>query len=266
MLITEKCGELEYLRSDNIAVSHGFTTRFGGVSQGHLASLNLGLSRGDAYENVVENYRRLGAALGFDPHRCVLSRQVHSDIVYAAGKSDWGRGLFCEHLPDCDALVTNTPGTALVVFTADCTPVLLWDEKTGAVGAAHAGWRGTASGIAARTVEAMVKHYGAEPQNIHAAIGPNIGLCHFETHGDVPQALISAFGEEMQEYIVPQGEKYRVDLKAVNAWVLRQAGVSDIRLADECTVCQSSRFWSYRVTGSARGSQAGVIVCGEAGL
>lgn len=263
MLITERRGELEYLRSDNIAVSHGFTTRYGGVSQGYLDSLNLGLSRGDEYENVTENYCRLGAALGFDSHKCVLSRQVHSDIVYAAGESDWGRGLFCEHLPDCDALVTNTPGTTLVVFTADCTPILLWDEKTGAVGAAHAGWRGTVSAIAARTVEAMVKNYGADPKNIHAAIGPNIGLCHFETHADVPQALLSAFGEEIREYIVPQGEKYRVDLKAVNAWVLRRAGVSDIVMASECTVCQSRRFWSHRVVGTARGSQAGVIVCRE---
>lgn len=265
MLITEKCGGLEYLRSDNIGAAHGFTTRFGGVSQGHLASLNLGLSRGDEYENVVENYRRLGAALGFDSRKCVLTRQVHSDIVRPVTQQNWGAGLFEPHLPDCDALVTNVPGTTLVCFTADCTPILLWDEKTGAVGAAHAGWRGTVSAIAARTVEAMAQNYGSAPQNIHAAIGPNIGLCHFETHEDVPQALLSAFGEEIREYIVPHGEKYRVDLKAVNAYVLRQAGVTDIRAADACTVCQSDRFWSHRVTGGMRGSQAGVIVCGEAG-
>ena len=165
------------------------------------------------------------------------------------------------HLPDCDALVTNVPGLALVVFSADCTPILLWDPVTGAVGAAHAGWRGTVSAIAARTVETMAREYGSRPENIRAAVGPNIGFCHFETHEDVPQALISAFGPEMQAYIRPHGEKYTIDLKAVNAWVLRQAGVRHVDISDACTVCQSDLYWSHRATRGRRGGQGAVIVC-----
>lgn len=264
MIKTHKVGALEYLSAEKIAVSHGFTTRYGGVSRGYLSSLNIGLSRGDAYENVVENYRRLGDALGFDPHKCVLSKQVHSDIVHSATESDWGAGLYADPLSPCDALITNVPGTALTVFTADCTPILLWDSATGAVGAVHAGWRGTAAAIAAKTVQAMKDNFGSRPENIHAAIGPNIGMCHFETDEDVPQALLAAFGDDVAEYIVKTGEKYHADLKAINACILRRAGVSQIEIAQACTVCESERFWSHRVTRGERGSQGAIIVCQEA--
>lgn len=263
MITTKKYHDLEYLASGLIAVPHGFTTRLGGVSTGALYSLNLGTSRGDDPENVLENYRRLGQALGFDPHCAVLSRQVHSDAVYTVTGQDRGAGLYGPPLPPCDALITGCPGIALVVFTADCTPILLYDPVTGAVGAAHAGWRGTAADIAGKTVNAMVSRFGSRPENIRAAIGPNIGPCHFETHGDVPQALLSAFGPEMEDYIRPDGEKYYVDLKAVNRWLLLRAGVRQVDVSDCCTVCQSRRFWSHRVTGGNRGSQGAVIVCKE---
>lgn len=264
MVITNKLGQLEYLTAEGISASHCFTTRLGGVSTGHLSSLNLGTSRGDDPENVLENFRRLGSALGFDSHNLVLSRQTHSDIVCRVTEKDRGAGLFTPHLDECDALITDVPGLTLAVFTADCTPILFWDSKTGAVGAAHAGWRGTASAIAAKTVEAMGREFGSRPEDIHAAIGPNIGFCHFETDSDVPDAMLAAFGPKIQAFIRPQGEKFYLDLKAINAWILGKAGVTDIDISTECTVCQCDRFWSHRVTKGARGSQAAIIVCGEA--
>lgn len=263
MIKTQKNGQLEYLTAEGIAAPHCFTTRLGGVSQGHLQSLNIGTSRGDAPENVLENYRRLGSSLGFDIHNLVLSRQTHSDIVHVVTEKDRGAGLFAPPLPDCDALITNTPGIALVVFTADCTPILFWDSETHAVGAAHAGWRGTASGIAARVVEAMGREYGSKPENIRAAIGPNIGYCHFETDEDVPQAMRAAFGPEAEAWITSNGEKYFLDLKAINRLVLNRAGVETVEMSDACTVCQCERFWSHRVTKGLRGSQGAIIVCRE---
>lgn len=263
MITVKHHNTLEYLASSRIPVPHGFTTRYGGVSVGALASLNLGSGRGDSPENVLENYRRLGQALGFDPHNAVLCKQIHSDIVHTVTGNDLGAGLYRPALQPCDALVTDIPGAALVVFTADCTPILLWDPVTGAVGAAHAGWRGTVADIAGKTVAAMASRFGARPENIRAAIGPNIGPCHFETHGDVPQALKDAFGEKMNDYIRPNGEKYFVDLKGVNEWLLRRAGVPSVDVSDCCTVCESERFWSHRVTGGVRGSQGAVIVCKE---
>lgn len=259
-VITVKAGALEYLAAEGIAVPHAFTTRLGGVSRGTLESLNLAMHRGDDPENVAENFRILGAALGFrDP---VLTHQTHSDIVRRVTKSD-AMGLDNHACPECDALITDDPGTALVIFTADCTPVLLWDPVTGAVGAAHAGWRGTAAGIAGKTARAMAEAFGCDPADLRAAIGPNIGPCCFATDADVPQAMAASYGREAEKWVDFRGGKYYVNLKELNAHSLRLAGVRHIEISRECTACDCRRFWSHRVTGGARGSQGAVIVCKE---
>lgn len=260
---TVKIGKLEYLTGDGIRAPHGFTTRLGGVSRGRLESLNIGLHRGDAPENVLENYRILGAALGFAPEDTVLTKQVHGDVVLRVGRKDRGAGLFVPQETPCDGLITNEPGVALVIFTADCTPILFHDPVTGAVGAVHAGWRGTAAQIGARAVEAMAAAYGCKPENIRAAIGPNIGKCCFETHGDVPQAMEAALGQAVAPYIRPSGDKFYVDLKGINAHILRMAGVRHVDISEDCTACQPRRFWSHRITGGDRGSQGAVILCGR---
>ncbi len=259
---TIKKGTLEYLAADGIAVPHCFTTRHGGVSTGSQSSLNLAIGRGDTLENVEANLRILGDALGFDPEKLVMTYQIHSDIVRVVTEKDCN-GSCHRNYPKCDALVTNTPGVTLLVFTADCTPLLFHDSVTGAVGAAHAGWRGTAQNIGGKVVETMVREFGCKPENIRAAIGPNIGQCHFETGEDVPQALRETFGEEVNALIQMRGEKYFPDLKAVNALALRRAGVTEIEISDDCTYCSPDRFWSHRVTKGERGSQGALILCRE---
>ena len=260
---TIKNGTLEYLVAEGISVPHCFTTRYGGVSTGTQASLNLAYGRGDSMENVEANLRILAKELGYDSEKYVLTRQIHSDIVRVVTEEDCN-GFCHRDYPECDALVTNTPGVTLMVFTADCTPILLHDPVTGAVGAAHAGWRGTAQAIGAKTVEAMVKNFGCDPANIRAAIGPNIAQCHFETDMDVPAAMMNAFGEEVTAFVRQQGEKYYLDLKQINALILRRAGVRHIEISDACTYCECDRFWSHRVTKGERGSQGAVITCKEA--
>lgn len=259
---TMRQGTMEYLVADGIGTPHCFTTRLGGVSKGHLSSLNLGMHRGDEPGNVEENYRILAKTVGFDLSKLVLTRQTHSDIVREVTCRD-SNGLDNHNYPECDALITNCPGTALAIFTADCTPVLLYDPVTGAVGAAHAGWRGTAAKIVQKTARAMMDTYGCKPEDIRAAIGPNIGFCCFETHGDVPEAMITAYGNAAEPYIVAKGEKYYVNLKEINALSLGEMGVGHIEIAEECTVCQCHRFWSHRVTGGIRGTQGAIIVCKE---
>jgi YfiH family protein len=139
------------------------------------------------------------------------------------------------------------------------------DPVTGAVGAVHAGWRGTVADIAGNAVRAMAEHFGSCPENIRAAIGPNIGVCCFETHADVPDAVRAVLGEKAEGFIVPAGEKFRVDLKGVNAALLRRAGVRHIEISDACTACEPERFWSHRRVGNDRGSLAAIIVC-EGGM
>ena len=260
-VITNKVGKLEYLTAGGIAVPHCFTTRFGGVSEGYLASLNLGIHRGDKPENVLRNYEILGQTLGFDVNNLVFTRQTHTNIVRVVDERNAGEGLFREVEPECDALVTNTPGLVLAAFTADCTPILLHDPVTGAVGAVHAGWRGTVGDIAGNAVRAMTAHFGAKPENVRAAIGPNIGACCFETHEDVPNAVRAVLGEEAESFIFPSGEKFRVDLKGVNAALLRRAGVRCIEVSEACTACQPDRYWSHRRVGNDRGSLAAIILC-----
>ena len=261
-VISQKQGTLEYLTAEGITAPHCFTTKLGGVSTGVLSSMNIAMKLDETEENVTKNFEILGDALGFGISDLVLTRQIHSDIVRVVTRSDCN-GCFHRDYPECDALVTNDPGVALTVFTADCTPLLLHDPVTGAVGAAHAGWKGTAQNIGSKTVEAMVRAFGCDPANIRAAIGPNVGYCHFETDGDVPEAMLAAYGEEVKEFIRRQGEKFYLDLKAINALSLKRAGVRHIEISEDCTMCRPDRYWSHRITGSIRGSQGAIIVCRE---
>lgn len=258
---TIRRGTLEYLADTRIPVPHAFTTRLGGVSTGSLSSLNLGIHRGDSRENVMENYRILADALGFSTENLVLTHQIHTDIIRKVGQQDCRPGDLFGAWQDCDGLITDTPGLALAIFTADCTPILLYDPDTGAVGAAHAGWRGTAQDIAGKTALAMAQAFGSRPERLIAAIGPNIGPCCFETDGEVPRAMAECYGTAAQAWIRPQGNKYYVNLKELNALSLRRVGVARISVSPVCTACENRRFWSHRITGGNRGSQGALIVC-----
>ena len=260
-VLEKRHGALMYLAAEGISTPHCFTTRKGGVSKGYLDSLNIGSCRGDDPENVSKNFAILGEAIGFSPECLVLTKQTHSDIVLQVGKDHWGTGLTRPPFSQCDALISNEPGTALVSFTADCTPVLLHDPVTGAVAAIHAGWRGTANAIVYKTVQAMVDAYGCQPENICAAIGPNIGQCCFQTDWDVPEAMLKVVGDRAWQHIRKAEDKYYVNLKEINALLLADAGVRKIEISTACTVCRPDLFWSHRVRGSDRGAQGAIIVC-----
>ena len=257
----QKLGELEYLTADALSgTAHAFSTRFGGVSEGHLSSLNLGVHRGDRKENVVENYRILGAAVGFSPEQTVFTKQEHTDLLRRVGKTDCGTGIFREPDYVADGIYTNEPGVALVCFSADCTPILLCDPVRGVVAAVHSGWRGTAQGIVYKAAERLRQEFGCEPENLRAAIGPCIGGCCFEVGAEVPDAMRRALGAAAEPAIEVRGEKFHVDLKMLNRIWLNLAGVKTVDVSEECTMCRPDRFWSHRVTGGDRGSLAAVIM------
>lgn len=257
---------LVYLTADGFeaagGVAHGFSTRLGGVSEGIYATLNLGMNRGDAPDRVRENYRRFCAAVGVQADKLVFSSQVHSDVVRTVTAADAGKGLDRKADYDADGLVTDVPGLGLTVFGADCLPILFYDPVRRVAAAVHAGWRGTALGIAERAVEKMAGHYGSDPADILAAIGPGIGRCCFETHEDVPNAMTSALGVCATPYIDPiENGKFKVDLKGINAMRLERAGLlpEHIAVSGDCTACHPEKYWSHRVTNGVRGSQAAVI-------
>ena len=243
-------------------VRHGFSTRRGGVSPAPWDTLNLGPGRGDAPENVRENYRRFCGCVGMASERTVLSLQVHRDDVRLCTAADAGKGLIRERDYEADALITAERDLPLVVFSADCGILLLHDPEAGCVGAVHAGWRGCAAGIVEKAVREMVRLLGARPERILAALGPCIGKCCFETDSDVPEAMrTSALGAEAEPYLEQRGEKWHVDLAGLNRQWLLRAGVAPdhIDVCGLCTACRPDLFWSHRKMGEARGVQAAVI-------
>ena len=266
--VTHEQQSLVWLASPLLGgVRHGFSTRRGGVSPAPWDTLNLGPGRGDAPENVEENYRRFFAALDMDSAYPVLSRQVHRDDVRLCTAADAGKGLIRDRDYDADALITAEKGLPLVVFSADCGILLLHDPDAGCVGAVHAGWRGTAAGAAAQGALAMTERYGCRPENILAAIGPGIAPCCFETHIDVPDGLRAGLGKDVQDFIapIPGTDKFHVDLKGANARWLERAGLdpAHIALCPACTACRLDRFWSHRIQGARRGSMAAMIQLSE---
>ncbi len=238
-------------------IVHGFTCRTGGVSNGKITGLNLGFRVEDEEASVLENYRFVAEDLGFPMEKAVLSRQTHTHNIRVVTARDAGKGLVRESdIFDTDGLMTAEKGIPLVVFTADCVPVLLYDPKTPAVAAIHAGWRGTEQNIAGKTVSRMNAEFGSNPKDILAAIGPSIGPCHF------------AFGEDAPQHFPMESCKpnpdggYLVDLWAINKKQLLAQGVLEeqIDVAEVCTVCRQDIFYSYRTHREHTGRQAAIIM------
>ncbi len=209
------------------------------------------MNRGDAPDRVRENYRRFCAAIGADMGNIVCASQVHGDTVRTVTAADLGIGLDEPEPWQADGLVTDIPGVTLAVYSADCLPILLYDPVRRVVGAVHAGWRGTALGIAAKAVERMVDCYGCDRLDILAAVGPGISKCCFETHEDVPNAMTEAMGAAALSSIevLPTG-KFHVDLEGLNAKRLESAGLDPdhIAVSADCTCCLPEKYWSHRYT------------------
>ena len=157
------------------SVVHGFSTRLGGVSEGIFSSMNVSFTRGDREEAVRENYRRLGAAMGFSCENLVCTDQTHTVNLRVVTEEDRGKGFVRpKDYTDIDGLVTDVPGLVLAAFYADCVPLYLVDPVRRCIGLSHAGWRGTVGKIGKKTVELMREQYGSSPEDLVAAIGPSI--------------------------------------------------------------------------------------------
>ena len=220
-------------------VPHGFLGRKGGVSNGVCAGLNVGLGSGDDRDAVHENRRRAVEAVA-PGARLVTVHQVHSaDALYAA--APWPD----DARPKADALVTDRPGLALGILTANCTPVLFVDRQAGVIGAAHAGWKGALGGILEATLATMEAR-GADRARITAAIGPVIARKSYE----VDEAFLRRFAEADPQndlFFSPGREgHYQFDLEAYVLARLAQAGVTRAEALGLDTYSDPERFFSYR--------------------
>jgi YfiH family protein len=212
-----------------------FSMRHGGVSRGPYESLNLGVLTRDGPENVHENRRRLCEAVGADPERLAMNRQVHSATVNRAVAGERGR--------EGDGLWSDEPGTPMLKLSADCLPIAL-ARRTGrpALALLHAGRMGLLEGV----VEAGVAAFGAH--ELAAAVGPGIGPCCYEVGEEVAAPYRARFGARIMH-----GRK--LDLWQAAERVLRHAGVERLERFDLCTACNPELFFSHRRDGKPRGVQ-----------
>lgn len=251
-----------YIQFKNLSatgiVKHGFSTRKGGVSTGIFSSMNLNFKRGDDPDAVMENYRRMAAALNMRVEDMVLSDQTHTTNVRVITEEDRGKGILKpQDYSDVDGMITNVPGIVLVTSYADCVPLYFVDPVRKAIGLSHSGWKGTVGHIGQKTVWKMHEVYGTEPKDIVAAIGPSICQSCYEVSDDVTEAFRANFtADEAADILLDKGNgKYQLDLWKANWYVLTDAGIlpEHLSVTDLCTACHPDLLWSHRKTNGQRG-------------
>jgi YfiH family protein len=231
---------------------HGFFTRKGGASSGIFQGLNCGQGSSDQSEAVALNRDRAAAALGVTADRLIGVHQVHSDLVVTVTDS-------AGPPPRADAMVTDRPGLALSVLTADCQPVLLADPEAAVIGAVHAGWRGALSGILGNTVRAM-EALGAEAGRIRAVIGPTISQRAYEVGPEFMDAFLAEDPAFDRFFAGGTGDRLHFDLPGFGLMKLREAGVGDAVWCGHCTYLDADRFFSYRRTVHRREADYGRLI------
>ena len=278
--------KLQLLRSDKLGESrwlvHAFSTRLGGVSRVYGGdALNIGFTAHDSRAAVERNralfLKKLGVADGRQSWQLITLRQIHSDLIHRVDKIP-------EHLLAGDGLLTDTPGLLVAVQAADCLPVIVVDGKRRAVGVFHAGWRGTVKRIVEKGVGEMRKHFGSDPRNLIAAIGPGVQACCYEVGEEVRTRFEAqfAYGASLFREIKesdPVREKYPLlflsarapghselptklflDLVEANRRQLLDAGVpaKSIDTSAPCTACHPELLFSFRAEKGVTGRLMGV--------
>lgn len=239
-------------------VTHGFTTRMGGVSEGYCSTMNISTTRGDAPEAIEENRKRLARALGVNVEDFTYTHQTHTTNVAVVREEDRGKRFM-----ETDGMVTNVPGICLVTFYADCVPLYFVDPVHRAIGLSHSGWRGTVGRMGQVTLEKMKEVYGTRPEDVYAAIGPSICQDCYEVSGDVIEEFQKSFSKSVwpQLFYKKENGKYQLNLWKANQLVLTEAGVAEQKIAvtNLCTHCNPEILFSHRSTGVKRGNLSALL-------
>lgn len=231
---------------------HGVSERIGGKSTGHLSSLNFGFSAGDSYEYLVQNYHIFLEAIGAGKMDCFISRQVHETLVKKCGEEDL---LILQPQASrtvADGLWTDGKAKVLIKQFADCVPVFIYDPLAHCFAVVHAGWRGTAAGIAKIALQELCQNAGAKAERMLCAIGPSIGPCCFQTGDDCAAAFSPSC-------VITTEGKQSVNLWKANKNMLIDAGVlpQNIAIAQICTACNTRAFYSHRAEQGQTGRMVG---------
>lgn len=223
------------LFSSHKGLFHAVFTRHGGLSSGPFNSLNVSFNVGDDPKNVKENIAKIKNAVS--ARYLITMNQVHGSRVIGLPKQEIGKDLT---LHDCDAVVTNCAGAALMVKLADCQGVVLYSPKSHVLAVAHCGWRGNLANILGKTVHVMEHVFDCDPREIFAAISPSLGPCcgEFKDYAKI-------FPKHFRRFMVADNH---FDLWAISRWQLLEAGVEqkNLQVAGVCTRCNADIFFSYR--------------------
>lgn len=234
--------ELRYFQFNSLHSRHGIFTRHGGVSPAPWASLNVGGTIGDDSARVRQNRDQLFKAMERAPESIFDVWQVHSaDVVCARAPHPEG-GSYRQ----ADIILTDRPEVTLFMRFADCVPILVHDPVKSVIGVAHAGWRGTVSGVGTATIRAMQKEYNSDPADVIACIGPSIGPDHYEVGSDVILQVMQKFGNDSEQLLQSHNGKVHFNLWKANELLLKQAGVTQIETAEICTACHTDDWFSHR--------------------
>ncbi|MEM7319304.1 MAG: peptidoglycan editing factor PgeF [Pseudomonadota bacterium] len=244
---------LEILTADSLTpIRHGFFTRRGGASSGVFEGLNCGSGSSDQAEVVALNRQRVAQAMDVHPDRLMGVHQSHSPVVITVTGT-------MDQKPKADAMVTETPGLALSILTADCQPVLFADVEAGVIGAAHAGWRGALDGVLDATLDSM-EELGADRTRTIAAIGPSISQSAYEVGPEFFDTFMSSDADNARFFANGQGDRMHFDLPGYGLHRLRQAGIGQAEWIRHCTYSDPDRFYSYRRTTHAGEADYGRLI------
>lgn len=248
---------------DTQGLVHGISTRLHGVSEHPFHSLNLGLHTSDHREAVLRNRRLFADAVGIDSDSAVTAQQVHEDTIALVGLSDSGHGnkVYPRVFSSTDALMTAEAGIPLMLFFADCVPVLFFDPVQRVTAISHAGWKGTVSRIAAKTLLKLANEFGTNPKDCLIGIGPSIGQCCYEVDETVISRLRHEFGESWTKFTIPSGDRWLLDLWAVNRYQLIDVGADAYNIVTSgiCTSCNTQLYYSHRTEKGKTGRLGAVV-------
>jgi polyphenol oxidase len=249
-------------------IVHFVSSREGGVSQDEYNTLNISLKGNDDKAHILHNRQKLADTLQIPLEYFCFAQQTHEDVVAVIDKKDKGRGVYSQEdaMPQTDAMITQESDICLVVMSADCVPILLYDQKQKVIGAVHSGWRGTVKKILSLTVQKMIDVYHSNPKDILVGIAPCIGAEAYQVGEEVVQAVQEAFGTiEGYTQTHPQTGKKHLDLIYANQRQLLNLGIptENMETSGFCTYQNADVFYSYRKSQGKTGIFAsGIMLVG----
>lgn len=243
--------EIEEWTKEHPDLVAGFTTKHGGLSKAPFASLNFGFHVGDKQQTVCENRSRLAAQLDFPQEQWVGAQQTHETIIRKVTNADSGKGAFTyeDAFKATDGFYTSNPGILLTLAFADCVPLYFLAEKKRIIGVAHAGWKGTVTGIGAEMISILQNKEGINPDEVQVVIGPSIcGNCYIVDEPVIRHLQNRLEAVEEKPYNLIGDNQYQLNLREANRLILIEAGVREdhIKQTQLCTSCHDDVFFSHR--------------------